>query len=358
MSSERIVAAAVLLAGCACAPSVPAPSEPAVVQLQQDDAVQLELLVDEDRITAAESLTLRLRAVFPEEEHLEFLPLEGQLGDFLVARNEVSSPKLVAASSAQGDARLERLAVEQFLELEPLAPGEFKIPTLGVRHWPKPSGPESAVELTTDAVAVNVASILTDPAAGEELRDIAGPVEMPIPLWWKLAAVGAVLAAIALAVWLWRRRQARVADLTTPARPAHELALEDLDALLADQLVERGSYKVFYLRLSRILRRYVERRFSIHAPELTTEEFLVELQTRPEFAPAHRPLLGEFLQLSDLVKFAEHQPSPENSREAAAVCRRFVMETKPLDPVIAASGAGLSLAREDSVPESPTTHHS
>ncbi len=57
--------------------------------------------------------------------------------------------------------------------------------------------------------------------------------------------------------------------------------------------------------VSEIIRNYVEVQFSIHAPRLTTEEFLRDLVEAPQqMLNTHRTLLGGFLQHCDLAKFA------------------------------------------------------
>jgi hypothetical protein len=85
---------------------------------------------------------------------------------------------------------------------------------------------------------------------------------------------------------------------------------------------------LFYLRLSNVLRHYIEDRFGLRAPEQTTEEFLAELGRGQPFAPAHKELLQSFLEHCDLVKFAELEPTRGEAETAVALCRQFVDETK------------------------------
>jgi hypothetical protein len=79
------------------------------------------------------------------------------------------------------------------------------------------------------------------------------------------------------------------------------VALAALDALRARALLEHGAFKDFYSALSDIVRRYLEDRFGVRAPEMTTEEFLLSTSRDGRLATAHRRLLGEFLTESDLV---------------------------------------------------------
>ena len=70
------------------------------------------------------------------------------------------------------------------------------------------------------------------------------------------------------------------------------------------------------MELSAIARRYLEARFQLHAPEQTTEEFLRDAASAGKLSPAHQQLVTDFLEQSDLVKFARYQPGQPDMRAA------------------------------------------
>jgi len=78
--------------------------------------------------------------------------------------------------------------------------------------------------------------------------------------------------------------------------PAHEIAFRALQELVADNPAEKGEVKLFYQRLSHILRCYIENRFSLHAPEQTTEEFLDNLRSSEDLNRRYNSLLKSFLE--------------------------------------------------------------
>ncbi len=80
--------------------------------------------------------------------------------------------------------------------------------------------------------------------------------------------------------------------------------------------------------LSAITRRYIERRFDLHAPTQTTEEFLRDPRMHHLFEPEHGRLLRAFLMQSDVVKFAEGATDAQQAGDAASRIRAFVEETK------------------------------
>ena len=101
-----------------------------------------------------------------------------------------------------------------------------------------------------------------------------------------------------------------------------------LQDLRGRHLAEQGEYQAYYVELSGIIRRYIEERFSIRAPEMTTEEFLRSLGSSAQLESEHRQLLADFLNACDMVKFARYGPSLKEAEEAMGSAEKFVAETR------------------------------
>lgn len=84
----------------------------------------------------------------------------------------------------------------------------------------------------------------------------------------------------------------------------------------------------FFVQLSDIVRRYLEDRFQLRAPEKTTEEFLEVAGGSPDLTAEHRGFLHQFLGYADRVKFARHLPKAEHVDEALAAAEHFLIQTK------------------------------
>lgn len=163
--------------------------------------------------------------------------------------------------------------------------------------------------------------------ATNDIRDIKPPVAISSRwewLWWTLT----ILAAVALWVWAWRSWQKRRAQVpVAPPIPAHIRAKQRLQEALA--LLSQP--KPFCILVSDTIRGYLEERFTFHAPERTTEEFLHELQGTDLVTRDQKESLGEFLQRCDLVKFARYEPGEPELRDLHGSALRLVEETEPID---------------------------
>ena len=159
-----------------------------------------------------------------------------------------------------------------------------------------------------------------------------GPVELPrSPLPWLALGAGlAVLAGLGAAgIWWSRRRHGGKGHAAPPPLPPHELAYRQLQEILDDGLLDRGALKDFFSRISDVIRSYIENRFGLHAPKLTTEEFLATLHGRSPFTAEQQHLLDEFLKRCDLVKFAADTVTRDEAERHIEACRAFIDATRP-----------------------------
>ena len=163
----------------------------------------------------------------------------------------------------------------------------------------------------------------------EEMMTITtlDPVELPRQWshwWW----VSALLTIAIAAVGLWQVRRRRKRPETVIVIPAHEWAQGKLAALLAEDLIGKGRFRVYCYRVSDIVRGYIERRFRVAAPEMTTEEFLTTAATDRRFGETTTEELDRFLTACDLVKYAKHQPTAVEAKSLLETAYAFVEQTR------------------------------
>lgn len=133
-----------------------------------------------------------------------------------------------------------------------------------------------------------------------------------------LLATIAVIALLGFAVSRIRR------SVRLHRMSPSERALAELSALLGRRLADRGLFKDYYVELTHVVRRYIERSYAIRAPRLTTEEFLESAKRHPHFTEESIRYLAEFLQSADMVKFAGQSATAESANDAAASARRYI----------------------------------
>lgn len=281
----------------------------------------------------------------PVRATVSLSPAAPRLGDALVLTLVVEAEAGVSVDMpAFGDA-LGRFAIVDFTPREEVtdeglsrtsqrytlqAPmsGRQRIPRLRVEYVDQRSGQTLAKsrELLTDELGFTVESVLPEGAIGDELRPARDPLPELAGPWrhwpWLASALVAVVALVVAAVF-WRRHAEQRARVT-----AFDRAMSRLEALSRQGVPDAAHLDAWYVELSDIVRRYIEARFGLRAPELTTEEFLLEAGRAADLSPDHRGKLSTFLASCDRVKFARYSPGEGESRAALDLARQFLNETR------------------------------
>ena len=225
-----------------------------------------------------------------------------------------------------------RTVATQTYRLQPPASGPQAIPPILIEFVDRRSGQrlapddQDAFELLTERIEFEVESVLPENATAElkpPLGKLSPRAAVRRRLWPWITAAALILALVVpfvVRAWLFRRRAAR-------RRSAYEVARQRLDRLLSTSRPDPDNLDAFYVELSGIVRRYLEDRFELRAPELTTEEFLEAVSDSRELSLDHQWLLREFLRQADLVKFAGAVPANEEIERSLELATRFLEET-------------------------------
>jgi len=300
-----------LLAGCAEPKAPPKAEEPASAAITKTTDVgpvvaRVSLAPESPRVGDVLTLTLEVEA--EPNTTVELPPFGEALGRFSVLQFKPRSEQREGGKRAD---------IEVYT-LQAPGSGRQRIPQLRVEYK---VGDEPVRELLTDEIPVDIQSVVP---AGEISGELGGAPtfldETPGYPWWLWpAAVVALLASLGTARTLLRiRRQERDRALQLGA---FDRALGRLRALEQRGLPSPDGVDAWYVELSGIVRRYLEERLRIRAPELTTEEFLQSARHHQELDEHVRELLSQFLATCDRVKFAAYQPSEEESGENLIVAR-------------------------------------
>jgi hypothetical protein len=85
--------------------------------------------------------------------------------------------------------------------------------------------------------------------------------------------------------------------------------------LQSEDLPAKRQVKLFYSRLSDILRNYFSDRFLVHSTQSTSDELMVLLSVYLQ-EEKYRTQFYQLLRLTDAVKFAKYIPSTEQNEAA------------------------------------------
>jgi hypothetical protein len=265
---------------------------------------------------------LTLTIDYEKGVEIEKPPFGASVGGFLV--RDFNEPL--------GKTRNGREIIQQVYTLEPMRTGKLLIDPISVTFTDlRPNGDEKTHTIQTEALTVEITSMVGNSVPSlADLHPAAGPVDIPTYgsiLGWSITIIFISLAIIG---WLTRRhfkrKQVAVAVVLSP----EEMAQIELDKLSRSRLVETDVVQ-FYVELTAVVRRYIERTTGIRAPEQTTEEFLREISQANTFNRDTNERLRNFLESADLVKFAAFKPRREDVEESFSRAKIFIGQ-KPQEP--------------------------
>ncbi len=287
----------------------------------------------------------------PVKASVRLEPAEPAIGDPVTLTLEVTAQKGVELLMPGFGQAMERLTILDFASTEKVDPDGHTVVTQQYQLQPEQSGQQSipplmvefvdrrqgakpapdgmdAYEMLTPRLGFNVQSVLPKDADAE-LHPPLG--ELPLRqssrrwTWWSAAGgLGLIALAVAALAWRWFAVSGRRAR----RRSAYEIASTRLASLLSRPCDEPSQVHRFFVELSAIVRQYLEDRFELRAPDLTTEEFLDRISGSPDLVSEHQTLLRQFLRRADLVKFANMVPSAKDIDQSVAAARRFLDETR------------------------------
>jgi hypothetical protein len=245
-----------------------------------------------------------------------------EAGDQKMGRFDVKGFTRVPQRNADGSSR----EIETYT-LDAPASGKQRIPPLRFEMIDaRGSAGKGKQEILTDDVPLDIAPVKTE-AIGASLHDAEGKLDpdvggTPWLLILGIASGVAVLASGGILLLRAAKQRRSVAN----QRSAYDDAVAKLAALQGRGAPTSDDADAWFVELSAIVRRYLERRYVIRAPELTTEEFLVVAAGR--LSAEHRALLEAFLERCDRVKFAGYRPDSDESIAALNAARAFVEDTR------------------------------
>lgn len=153
----------------------------------------------------------------------------------------------------------------------------------------------------------------------KDIRDIKPPLSAPESgesSYAKDIIAGIVLLIMGLALFYFlhkrRKKKSTSSDINAPISV---LILAELNSLKQNFDFKNGNYKNLFVKISDLLKLFIETEFSFPAKNMLTSELLEEYEriAKDEFSANQLKII---LELSDLVKFAKYKPSVDSAQSA------------------------------------------
>ena len=278
---------------------------------------------DTTAITIGQQIKLTLELDIKKGERAEW-PL---LNDTLTKSIEIISKSVIDSIV---DAQTEKTMYRQQLVVTSFDTGFHVIPPLLF----KVTGPDKTVAdaRQTEPFLISVSGVAVDMQA--EIKDLKPVMQAPYTLRdflpWILLALG--VALLALLGWFYyqsRKKKKPLIKLTLrQPKPAHVLALEQLEVLKAEHLWQKGQVKEYYSKLTDILREYFDARFGVNAAEMTSDEIISDMKDHLSDAQRLNDL-RKILGLSDMAKFAKARPLDAENEMSFMLSVAIINSSKP-----------------------------
>ncbi len=285
----------------------------------EEELIRVNSSVDKSTITIGDRVLYTLEIIYDPSINLLPLNLGANLGAFEVKDYKTYPEK----KNKQG-----QMVNKSEYVITTFTTGEYVIPPLEIGYLTADSVEHS---IKSEPLTIVVESVI---ASAEDTTDIRGlKPQASVPAnYLSYLIIAALLLLVGAGLWYWRYRKLHPKpkeEEAEPPIPPWEEALSALSELKSSDLLEMGRVKLYYLRLSEIVKRYLERRFQIAAVDMTTYEIKQNMR-KARFDSWLYNRATNFLESADLVKFAKYIPSREEIENDFASAKYIVEETIPV----------------------------
>ncbi len=283
--------------------------------------IQTNAKIDTNDVLIGDQIKLSLEVIFPKNLRLNFPTIPDTIGKIeILARTPIDTI----------DSNAQRI-MRQNLIITSFDSGYFEIPPFYFIYEKEDT--KELYPIATSPLMVKFSTIPIDTA--DTIRDIKPPLDVPYTFEEFLPyIIGLLLLALTiyLVIQFLKRRKPKHKLLQDydPKIPPHIIALDELRKLNDEKLWQKGEIKLYYTKLTDIIRTYIERRFNIMALEMTSDEILYELE-KLNLDNGLIETSRKMYQIADLVKFAKFLPLPDEHSFCFNSAVEFVKSTIPVE---------------------------
>ena len=284
-----------------------------ILQNNLSSQVKFKVIPDSLKIHVATPFTVKLEATLPNNFKYEFDKSIAKSDDYEIIDTGFISEKFVD----------EKLIVSRNLKLINFTLDSIKILPFKFNY----TIPGDTLKYFTmsDTLLLSVLAIAIDSSGN--IRDIKPPLEVPIS--WKeileYVLIGVlIIAVVLLIIYFYKKRKNKpIFEAPKIILPPEEIAINSLNEIEKENYLIRNEFKIFYSKVTEVLRIYFESKYNFKAVEQTTPEIIYELNSFIN----DRLWIDEIKNLlfkSDLVKFAKLIPSFDEATKIIPLARKII----------------------------------
>lgn len=280
--------------------------------------VKLQTSIDKTIITIGDIVSYQVKLIYTDS--IKTLPpeLASNLGQFEIK-------DFITKNPYQNEQK--EWVKEYEYKITAFFVGNFIIPPLSF-YFTNPKGQK--FELKSSEQRLEVKSLTT--AADQDIKDIKNPMVIPYNYRPLLILCSVLLLLGGGLGWYWfyyRNRQQLIPgqsedEIFTPEEEAHNY----LNDIRQKYLEDDSLCKEFYIHISYLIRRLIERKFQVNALEETTPRIINSIRKIQILQDGNLVFLQDLLEESDLVKFAKFfQPYPRRNELVERVEKFIIILT-------------------------------
>ncbi len=150
--------------------------------------------------------------------------------------------------------------------------------------------------------------------------------------YWPWIVIALVLIVASYFIYRYYQKRKALARGEKPSKPkfvepCDVIAMRSLEKIKEEKLWQKNQFKEYYSSITDTLRKYVSERYGVNAMESTTDEIMTSLDGIVD-DKADCNQLRNVLETADFVKFAKHEPLPDENDMAMKHAMEFVQKTR------------------------------
>jgi len=275
----------------------------------------IKTAVDKNNILIGEQLHYKVSTSMPDNTYrLAWFNIGDTIGNFHVVReNKIDSSNLNGSINFSQD-----------ITITSFDSGKQVIPPL-VLNMETLQG-DSSFNLVTDSIPIQVSYSPMDSVA--TFHDIKSIIEVKKEWawwWWGILVVALILLFFWIRFLIKFFKKKNAPDLFKSKLTPYDEAMQSLNDLEKEQLLQKNEVKAYHTRLNDIFKRYISRKAKTYKMHLTSDEILMDI-SEYNLGKEQLSTFANCIRMSNAVKFAKYIPLQYESEKCLQETREMITE--------------------------------